>query len=148
MSRYCNRDIIVISNICNFMPTLKMVLHVEETLKTTIQKKIRKSQKFVRKISVAKFRNTQTIFLRFTVTLFHSNQRANEQKVTSKKYWATSNEQKVTSNEQKVTSNEQRAKSNEQRVKSNEQRAKSNEQRAKCSASIFEICNGEKPKSC
>ena len=81
-----------------------MVLHFEKTLKTSIQKKLRKSQKFARKISVAEFRYSQTIFLRFTVTLFHSKQRANEQKVTS-------NVQKVTSNEQKVTSNEQRAKS-------------------------------------
>ena len=72
------------------MPTLKMVLHVEKTLKTTIQKKLQKSQKFARKISVAEFRSSQTISLRFTVTLFHSKQRANEQKVTS-------NEQKATS---------------------------------------------------
>ena len=72
------------------MPTLKMVLHFEKTLKTTIQKKLRKSQKCARKISVAEFRNSQTIFLRFTVTLLHSKQRANEQKVTS-------NEQKATS---------------------------------------------------
>ena len=98
-----------------------MLLHVEKTLKTTIQKKLRKSQKFERKISVAQFRNSQTIFLWFTVTLFHSKQRANEQKVTS-------NEQKVMSNEQKT--NEQRAESNEQRAKSSEQRARSNEQRA------------------
>ena len=69
-----------------------------------------------RKISVAEFRNSQNISLRFTVTLFHSKQRANEQKVTS-------NEQKVMSNEQKI--NEQRAESNEQRAKSNEQRATS-----------------------
>ena len=79
-----------------------MVLHVEKTLKTTIQKKLRKSQKFARKISVAEFRNSQTIFLRFKVTLFHSKQRANEQKVTSNEQRVTSNEQKVTSNEQKV----------------------------------------------
>ena len=98
------------------MPTLKMLLHVEKTLKTTIQKKLRKSQKFERKLSLAQFRNSQTIFLWFTVTLFHSKQRANEQKVTS-------NEQKVMSNEQKI--NEQRAESNEQRAKSNEQRATS-----------------------
>ena len=63
---------------------------------------------------MAEFRNSQTIFLRFSVSLFHSKQRANEQKVTSK-----------------------RAKSNEQRAKSNEQQAKSNEQRAKSSASTF-----------
>ena len=81
------------------MSTLRMVVHVEKTLKTTIQKKLRKSQKFARKISVAEFRYSQTIFLRFTVTLFHSNL---DEKITS-------NEQKVTSNEQKVTSNEQRA---------------------------------------
>ena len=77
------------------MPTLKMVLHIEKTLKTTIQKKLRKSQRFSRKISVAEFRNSQIISLRFKVTLFHSRQRANEQKVTS-------NEQKVMSNEEKI----------------------------------------------
>ena len=81
------------------MSTLKMVLHVEKTLKTTIQRKLRKSQKFAKKISVAEFRYSQTIFLRFTVTLIHSNL---DEKITS-------NEQKVTSNEQQVKSNEQRA---------------------------------------
>ena len=55
------------------MSTLKMVLHVEKTLKTTIQKKLPKSQKFARKISVAEFRYSQTIFLRFKLILFHSN---------------------------------------------------------------------------
>ena len=73
------------------MLTLKMVFQVEKTLKTTIQKKLRKSQKFVRKISVADFCQSQTIFLRFTVTLFHSNL-----------------DEKITSNEQKVMSNEQK----------------------------------------
>ena len=97
------------------MPTLKMVLHDEKTLKTAIQKKLRKSQKFARKMSVAEFRYSQTIFLRFTVTLSHSNL---DEKITN-------NEQKVMSNEQKVTSNEQQAKSNEQRAKNHEQRAKS-----------------------
>ena len=71
------------------MSNLKMVLHVEKTLETTIQKKLQKSQKFARKISVAEFRYSQTIFLRFTVTLFHSNLdekiTSNEQKVTNKK---------------------------------------------------------------
>ena len=71
-----------------------MVLHVEKTLKTIIQKKLQKAQKFPRKISVVEFRYSQTIFLRFTVTLFHSNL---DEKVTS-------NEQKVTSNELKVQS--------------------------------------------
>ena len=74
-----------------------MVLHVEKTLKTTIQKNLPKSQVFARK---AEFRYSQTILLRFTVILFHSNL-----------------EEKVASNEQKVTSNEQ--KSNEQQAKSN-----------------------------
>ena len=41
---------------------------------------------------MAEFRYNQTIFLRFTVTLFHSNL---DEKITS-------NEQKVTTNEQKV----------------------------------------------
>ena len=91
-----------------------MVLHVEKTFKTTIQKKLRKSQKFARKISVTEFRNSETNFLRFTVTLCHSKQRVNELKVTSNELKVTSNELKVTSNEPKVTSNEQRAKSNEQ----------------------------------
>ena len=81
-----------------------MVLYVEKTLKTTIQKKLQKSQKFGRKISVAEFRYSQTIFLPLPVTLFHSNL---DEKITN-------NKQKVTSNEQKVTSNGQRAKSNKQ----------------------------------
>ena len=71
-----------------------MALHVEKTLKTTIQKKLQKSQKFARKISVAEFCYNQTIFFRFSVTLFHTTL---DEKIES-------NEQKVTSNEQKVTS--------------------------------------------
>ena len=63
-----------------------------------------KISEFARKISVAEFRYSKTIFLQFTVTLFYSKQGANEQKVTS--------------NEQKVTNNEQRAKNNEQRATS------------------------------
>ena len=63
-----------------------------------------KISEFARKISVAEFPYSQTIFLRFTVTLFYSKQGANEQKVTS--------------NEQKVTNIEQRAKNNEQRATS------------------------------
>ena len=43
------------------MSALKMVLHVEKTLKTTIQKSLSKSQKFERKKSVAKFCYSQTI---------------------------------------------------------------------------------------
>ena len=78
-----------------------MVLHVEKTLKNTIQKKLRKSQKFARKISVVEFHYSQTILLRFTVTLFHSNL---DEKITSNKQKVTRNEQK--NNEQKVTSNE------------------------------------------
>ena len=101
------------------MSTLKMVFHVEKTLKTTIQKKLRKSQKFARKISVAEFRYSQTIFLRFTVTLSHSNL---DEKITNIEQKVMSNEQKVTSNEQNVTSHEQRAKSNKQRATSNEQK--------------------------
>ena len=53
----------------DFMSTLKMALHVEKTLKTTIQKNLSKSQKFARELSVAEFRYSQTIFLRFTVIL-------------------------------------------------------------------------------
>ena len=86
------------------MPTLKKVLYIEKTLKTTIQKKLQKSQKFPRKISVAEFRYSQTIGFRFTVTLFHDNL---DEKITSNNQKVTSNEQKITSNEQKVTSNEQ-----------------------------------------
>ena len=74
------------------MSTLKMVLHVEKTLKTTIQKNLQKSQKFARKISVTEFRYSQTIFLRFAVTLFYSNL-----------------DEEIASNEQKVTSKEQQA---------------------------------------
>ena len=101
--------------------TLKMVLHVEKTLKTTNQKKLRKSQKFVRKISAAEFRYSQTIFLRLTVTLFSNLDEkiiSNEQKVTSNQQKVTSNKEKITSNEQKVTSNEQIVTSNEQKVTS------------------------------
>ena len=79
-----------------------MVLHVEKTFKTTIQKNLPKSQKFVKKIFVAKFRYRQTIFLRSTVTLFNSNLGEN----------VTSNEQKVVSNEWKVTNNEQKVMNN------------------------------------
>ena len=100
------------------MSTLKMVLHVKKTLKTTIQKNLPKPQKFARKISVAEFRYSQIIFLRFTVILFLSNLNKN-----------------VTSNEQKVTSNKQKVMSNEQKVTSNKQNKTSNEQQAKCSAS-------------
>ena len=87
-----------------------MVLHVEKTLKTTIQKNLPKSQIFARKLSVAEFRYSQTILLRFTVILFHSNL---EEKVASNEQKVTSNEQKVTNNKQKVTSNEQKLTSNE-----------------------------------
>ena len=90
-----------------------MVLYVQKTLKTTIQKKSPKSQKFERKYLSRSFVLVKLFFLPFTVILFHSNK------------------QRAKSNEQRAKSNEQRAKSNEQRVKSNEQRAKSNEQRAK-----------------
>ena len=51
------------------MSTLKMVSHVEISVKTSIQKNVPKSQKFARKISVAEFRYGQTIFLQFTVML-------------------------------------------------------------------------------
>ena len=83
-----------------------MVLHVEKTLKTTIQKKLQKSQKSARKISVAEFRYTQTIFLPLPVTLFHSNL------------------------DEKITSNGQQVKSNEQ------QRAKSSASTANCYATF------------
>ena len=50
------------------MSTLtKMVLHIE--LKTNIQKDLSKSQIFTRKIFVAKFHYSQTIFLPFTEIL-------------------------------------------------------------------------------
>ena len=69
--------------------------------------------------SVAEFRYSQTIFLRFTVILFHSNL---DEKITSNEQKVTSNEQKVTSNEQKVTNNEQKVTNNELKVTSNEQK--------------------------
>ena len=81
------------------------------------QKKLRKSQKLAGRISVAEFRYSQTIFFRFTVTLFHSNL---DDKITTNEQLA--NEQKVTSNEQKVTSNEHKVRSNEQKISSNEQK--------------------------
>ena len=57
-----------------------------------------------KEISVAEFRYSQTIFLRFTVILFYSNL---DKKITNNEQKVTGIEQKVTSNEQKVTSNEQ-----------------------------------------
>ena len=81
-------------NICDLISTLQMVLHVHKTLKTTNQKKFRKPQKFARKISVVQFRYSQTIFLQFTVTMFHSSL---HEKITS-------NEQRTKSNEQQATS--------------------------------------------
>ena len=53
----------------DLMSALKMVLDVEITLKTTIQKNLSKSQKFARKISEVEFRYGQTIFLPFAVIL-------------------------------------------------------------------------------
>ena len=104
-----------------------MVLHVEKTLKTTVQKNLIKSQKFPRKISVAEFHYSQTILLQLTVILFHSNL---EEKLTS-------NEQKVTSNDQKVTSNKQKITSNKQKVTSNKQKVMSKKQQANSSASFI-----------
>ena len=98
------------------MSTLKIVLHVEKTLKTITQKKLQNSQEFC---------YGQTIFLQFTVTLAKSN----EQRAKSNEKQAKSNEQKVTSNKQKVTSNEQKVTSNKQQAKSKEQRAANNEQK-------------------
>ena len=110
-----------------------MVLHVEKTLKSTIQKKLRKSQKLARKISVAELRYSQTIFLWFTVTLFHSNLDEkisnNEQKVTSNEQKVRSNKKKVRCKEQKVTSNEQHVMSSEQKVRRNKKKVTSNEQK-------------------
>ena len=51
------------------MSTLKMVLHVEKTLKTTIQKNLPKPQKFARKIPMVEIRYSKTVFLWFTVML-------------------------------------------------------------------------------
>ena len=63
--------------LCDFM-----VLHVDKTLKVNIQKKLQKSHKFARKISVVEFRYNETIFLRFTISLLHSYL---DEKITSKK---------------------------------------------------------------
>ena len=71
------------------MSTLKMVLHDEKTLKTTIQKNLPESQKLAKKISVAEFRYSFC----YSFIAVHSNL---DEKITS-------NEQKVTSNEQKAT---------------------------------------------
>ena len=91
-------------------------------------------RKFARKIYLVEFRHCQNIFLRFTVSLFHSNL---DEKITSNVQKVTGKEQKGTSNEQKVTSNEKKVTSNEQKVTSNEQNLTSNEQRAKSSASLL-----------
>ena len=80
-------------------------------MKTTIQNKLQKSQKFARKISVTDFLYSQTIFLRFTVILFHSNL-DEKKRTTSKK--VTRNEQKLTSSEQKVMNSKQKLTCNEQ----------------------------------
>ena len=61
-------------------------------------------------------------FLRFTVTLLHSNL---DEKITSNEENVTSKEQNVTSKEQKLTSNKQKVMSKEQKVTSHKQRAKS-----------------------
>ena len=79
-----------------------MALHVQKTLKTTMQKNLPKYQIFARKISMAEFHYSQTILLWLTVILFHSYL---DEKVTSNDQKVTSNEPKVMSNEQKVTSN-------------------------------------------
>ena len=50
------------------MSTLKMVLHDEKTLKTTILKNLSKLQKFGRKVSAVEFRFSQTFFF-FAVQL-------------------------------------------------------------------------------
>ena len=90
------------------MSTLKMVSHVEKTLKITIQKKLPKSQKFARKypwrsfIIVKPFLGVHNDF----ISLYLNKKiTSNEQKVSSNEQKVRSNEQKVTSNEQKVTSN-------------------------------------------
>ena len=91
MSIYCNKNIKLTSISAIFVKiskkfvtfsTLKMILYVEKTLKISIQKKLPKSQKFARKVSAAEFRSSQTAFLRFTITLCHSNL---DEKITSKK---------------------------------------------------------------
>ena len=65
-------------NICDFISTLKIILRVEKTFETTIQKNL----KFARKISVTEFRYGETTHLGFTEILFHSYL---DKKVTSKK---------------------------------------------------------------
>ena len=51
------------------MSNLKMILQGEKTLKTTIKKNLSKTQKLPRKVPLAEFRYSQTIFLLFTVIL-------------------------------------------------------------------------------
>ena len=86
------------------MSTLKIFLHIETTLETTIQKNLRNLEL---KISVAEFCYSQTILLLFTVILFHSNL---DEKVTS-------SEQKVTSNEQEIMSKWAKSNENEEKVR-------------------------------
>ena len=74
-----------------------MVLHVQKTLKTTIQKKLPKCRKFAREISIAEFRYSQTIYF-FTV---HSN-------FISQKFGQKNNKQRAKINEQRAKSNKQR----------------------------------------
>ena len=76
VSRYCNKDIKVISIEAILVSlTLKILLDVEKTLKTTINKNLPKSQRFARKISLA-----ETIFLRLTVILLIISVKAKIQK--------------------------------------------------------------------
>ena len=111
---------------------MKIVLHVEETLKTTIQKKLPKYQKFEKKYLWLSFVIVKPFFSG-TVILFYRNLdekiTSNEQKLTSIEQKVRSNEQKVKSNEQKVTSNKQKVTSNKQKVTSNKQKVTSNEQK-------------------
>ena len=70
------------SNICDLMSTLKMVLHVERTLKTNIQKKLPNLRNLQGKYLQRSFAIVKPFFLRLTVILFHSNL---DEKITSKK---------------------------------------------------------------
>ena len=78
------------------MSTLKMVLHVEKTLQTTIQKKLPKSHNMQGKHLWRSFVIVKPFFLRLAVISLHNYV---DEKITS-------NKQKVRSNGQKVTSNE------------------------------------------
>ena len=63
------------------MSTLKVVLHGQKTLKTTILKNLSKPQKFARKISAAEFRFSQTLFFAVQLNVTYDSEAYNLMKL-------------------------------------------------------------------